>query len=147
MGSFSRFSMELAANWDWNLLLAPFASTILFGSLANAVGAYREICEKKGKPARKVKCSYFIHIGDGPGEDEAALERMVDYISMAGLRKTMSQGGKGQLPAVARVLQADRREAERSAQGGLRRQLDAVRLAPADHRQPEDGPGRSASTR
>ncbi len=99
MGSFSRFSMELAADWDWNLLLAPFAATILFGSLANAVGAYREICEKKGKPARKVKCSYFIHIGDGPGEDDVALDRMVNYISMAGLRKTMSQGGKGQLPA------------------------------------------------
>ena len=98
MGSFSRFSMELAARWDWNLLLAPFASTILFGSLGNAVDAYREICAGKGVPARKVKCSYFIHIGEGPKEAEAALERMVSYISMAGLRKTMSQGGRGQLP-------------------------------------------------
>jgi alkanesulfonate monooxygenase SsuD/methylene tetrahydromethanopterin reductase-like flavin-dependent oxidoreductase (luciferase family) len=33
MGSFSRFSMELAARWDWNLLLAPFAATVLFGSI------------------------------------------------------------------------------------------------------------------
>jgi len=96
--SFSTFSMKLAAKHDWNLLLAPFASTILFGNLANAVGAYREICDTKKAPHRKVKCSYFIHIGDKPEDDRAARTRMVDYISMAGLRKTMSQGGTGKLP-------------------------------------------------
>ena len=98
MGSFSRFSMELAAQWDWNLLLAPFAATILFGSLANAVAAYGEICAKAQRPARKIKCSYFIHIGEGENERQRALERMVGYITMAGLRKTMSQGGTGALP-------------------------------------------------
>jgi alkanesulfonate monooxygenase SsuD/methylene tetrahydromethanopterin reductase-like flavin-dependent oxidoreductase (luciferase family) len=98
MGSFSRFSMELAAKWDWNLMLAPFAATILFGSLANAVAAYREICAKAAKPAQKVKCSYFIHIGEGEEERQRALERMVDYVTMAGLRKTMSSGGSGALP-------------------------------------------------
>src|SRR5581483_8963041 len=77
---------------------APFAATILFGNLGNAVSAYREICEKAGKPVRKVKCSYFIHIGEGESERQQALERMVSYITMAGLRKTMSQGGTGALP-------------------------------------------------
>jgi alkanesulfonate monooxygenase SsuD/methylene tetrahydromethanopterin reductase-like flavin-dependent oxidoreductase (luciferase family) len=99
MGSFSRFSMELAAQWDWNLLLAPFAATILFGSLHKAVTAYREICAKAEKPAQKVKCSYFIHIGDGEAEKQRARERMVGYITMAGLRKTMSSGGQGPLPS------------------------------------------------
>ncbi|MGE0630079.1 MAG: LLM class flavin-dependent oxidoreductase [Hyphomicrobiaceae bacterium] len=99
MGSFSKFSMGLAADFDWNLLLAPFAATILFGSLGNAINAYRSICDEKGKPHRKVKCSYFIHIGEGPAAENDALERMVNYISMAGLRKTMSQGGRGELPA------------------------------------------------
>ncbi len=98
MASFSTFSMELAAEWDWNLLLAPFAATILFGDLGKAVAAYRNICARKGKPERKVKCSYFIHMGEGPAEENRALERMVNYITMAGLRKTMSQGGKGELP-------------------------------------------------
>jgi alkanesulfonate monooxygenase SsuD/methylene tetrahydromethanopterin reductase-like flavin-dependent oxidoreductase (luciferase family) len=98
MASFSTFSMELAAKLDWNLLLAPFASSILFGNLANAVQAYRDICEKKKAPKRKVKCSYFIHIGAGEAAARAARERMVNYISMAGLRKTMSQGGTGPLP-------------------------------------------------
>jgi alkanesulfonate monooxygenase SsuD/methylene tetrahydromethanopterin reductase-like flavin-dependent oxidoreductase (luciferase family) len=98
MGSFSRFSMELAAKWDWNLLLAPFAATILFGGLSNAATAYREICEKAEKSAQKIKCSYFIHIGEGEDERQRALERMVGYITMAGLRKTMTQGGAGGLP-------------------------------------------------
>ena len=98
MASFSTFSMELAARLDWNLLLAPFASSILFGNLANAVGTYKEICAKREAPVRKVKCSYFIHIGAGASQQRAARERMVDYISMAGLRKTMSQGGTGPLP-------------------------------------------------
>ena len=98
MASFSRFSMELAARFDWNLLLAPFASTILFGSLANAVSAYREICEAKAAPVRKVKSSYFIHIGGSSAQMQEGRERMVDYISMAGLRKQMSQGGAGPLP-------------------------------------------------
>ncbi len=98
MGSFSRFSMALAAKHDWNLLMAPFASTILFGSLGGAVQAYKEECEKAGKAPRKVKCSYFIHIGGGEKEQDIAQQRMIDYISMAGLRKTMSQGGLQQLP-------------------------------------------------
>ena len=98
MASFSKFSMGLAARYDWNLLLAPFASTILFGSLTNAVAAYREICEAARAPVRKVKSSYFIHIGGAPAQMREARERMVNYISMAGLRKKMSQGGTGPLP-------------------------------------------------
>jgi alkanesulfonate monooxygenase SsuD/methylene tetrahydromethanopterin reductase-like flavin-dependent oxidoreductase (luciferase family) len=98
MASFSKFSMELAARFDWNLLLAPFASTILFGSLGNAVAAYREICAARKAPVRKVKCSYFLHIGGAPAQMQEARERMVNYISMAGLRKKMSQGGTGPLP-------------------------------------------------
>ena len=98
MASFSTFSMQLAARYDWNLLLAPFASSILFGTLAKAVEAYREICAQQKAPVRKVKCSYFIHIGAGAAASQAARERLVDYLSMAGLRKTMSQGGTGPLP-------------------------------------------------
>ena len=98
MASFSQFSMTLATRFDWNLLLAPFASTILFGSLGNAVAAYREICEKNHAPMRKVKCSYFVHIGGSQTQMTQARERMVNYISMAGLRKKMSQGGTGPLP-------------------------------------------------
>src|SRR6185295_4317230 len=48
MGSFSRYSMALAARHDWNLMLAPFAASIVFGGLAPAIAAYREECAKAG---------------------------------------------------------------------------------------------------
>jgi alkanesulfonate monooxygenase SsuD/methylene tetrahydromethanopterin reductase-like flavin-dependent oxidoreductase (luciferase family) len=54
-------------------------------------------CEKA---AQKIKCSYFIHVGEGAQERQRAQERMVDYITMAGLRKTMNQGGQGLPPSM-----------------------------------------------
>jgi hypothetical protein len=44
------------------------------------------------------ECSYFVHIGEGEKKCQWALERMVGYITVVGLRKTMSLGGKGRLP-------------------------------------------------
>jgi len=98
MGSFSRFSMELAAEHDWNLLLAPFASSLIFGGLDKAVAAYREICDRRCVDPRRIKCSYFIHIGDSDRERDEARSRLVTYFTMAGMRKQTSQGGAGKLP-------------------------------------------------
>jgi len=92
MGSFSRFSMELAARLDWNLVLAPFAASMVFGGLEQAVSAYRDICAAAGKPARKVKCSYFVHIGDRPGDQEYGAQRLIDYFTLSGLRKKTTMG-------------------------------------------------------
>jgi hypothetical protein len=75
-----------------------FAATVLFGGLDNAVVAYRKNCQKVEKPVQKIKCSCFIDIGDGEDERQRALARMVGHITMAGLRRTMGQGGKGGLP-------------------------------------------------
>jgi len=104
MGSFSRFSMDIAADRDWNLLLAPFASSLIFGGLDKAVAAYREICAQKEKQARRIKCSYFIHIGESQAERDEARTRLVNYFSMAGMRKKTSQGGGGQLPPTMRYF-------------------------------------------
>ena len=98
MGSFSSFSMEIAADLDWNLLQAPFAATMVFGGLEQAVQAYRDICEKKEKEARKVKCSYFIHMGTSDADKDYALARLIDYFTLSGLRKKSTQGGAGPLP-------------------------------------------------
>lgn len=94
MGSFSRYSMELAARHDWNLMLAPFAASLVFGGLGEAVGAYREVCDAAERTPRGIKCSYFIHIGDGPGEQEAARARLVDYFTLSGLRSQKTMGTK-----------------------------------------------------
>lgn len=98
MGSFSSFSMEIAADLDWNLLQAPFAATMVFGGLEQAVQAYRDICEKKEKEARKVKCSYFIHMGETDSDKDYALARLIEYFTLSGLRKKSTQGGAGPLP-------------------------------------------------
>ena len=42
---FSRPSMELAARHDWNVIYAPFAAAMVYGSLADAVRVYRDTCE------------------------------------------------------------------------------------------------------
>jgi alkanesulfonate monooxygenase SsuD/methylene tetrahydromethanopterin reductase-like flavin-dependent oxidoreductase (luciferase family) len=98
MGSFSKFSMELAAEHDWNLLLAPFAASMIFGGLDRAVAAYREICDRRCVEPRRIKCSYFIHIGDSQRDRDEARGRLVNYFSMAGMRKKTSQGGGIALP-------------------------------------------------
>lgn len=98
MGSFSSFSMGLAADRDWNLMLAPFAASMIFGGLDKAVAAYREICDRKSVAPRRIKSSYFIHIGDSQAEMDEARARLVNYFSMAGMRKKTSQGGGGKLP-------------------------------------------------
>src|SRR5689334_23496143 len=43
---FSRSSMELAARNDWNIIFAPFAAAMVYGSLADGVAAFREECAK-----------------------------------------------------------------------------------------------------
>ena len=94
MGSFSRYSMELAAKHDWNLMLAPFAASLVFGGLGEAVASYREICDARGREPRGVKCSYFIHMGDTPADEQDGRERLIDYFTLSGLRSTKTMGTK-----------------------------------------------------
>src|SRR3989441_9907059 len=50
---FSRPSMELAARNDWNIIYAPFAAAMVYGSLGDAVRVYREEFERThNRPAR-----------------------------------------------------------------------------------------------
>jgi alkanesulfonate monooxygenase SsuD/methylene tetrahydromethanopterin reductase-like flavin-dependent oxidoreductase (luciferase family) len=81
---FSRPSMELAASHDWNIIYAPFAAAMVYGSLADAVRVYREECERKyGRAARRSMCSYFIHIADDAGEEAYGREALIRYFKDA----------------------------------------------------------------
>jgi alkanesulfonate monooxygenase SsuD/methylene tetrahydromethanopterin reductase-like flavin-dependent oxidoreductase (luciferase family) len=81
---FSRPSMELAAKHDWNIIYAPFAAAMVYGSLADAVRVYREECERKwNRPARRSMCSYFIHIADTPEEEAFGRESLIRYFKDA----------------------------------------------------------------
>ncbi|MBT3703601.1 MAG: LLM class flavin-dependent oxidoreductase [Alphaproteobacteria bacterium] len=76
---FSRPSMELAARNDWNIIFAPFAAAMVYGSLADAVSTYHEECEKHDNPQRRAMCSYFIHIADTPEEETYGRESLIRY--------------------------------------------------------------------
>lgn len=80
---FSRPSMELAAANDWNIIFAPFAAAMVYGSLASAVEAYRAECSKRGRAARRAMCSYFIHIAGSPEEEAFGRESLVRYFKDA----------------------------------------------------------------
>ena len=72
--------MELAARNDWNVIYAPFAAAMVYGSLADAVRIYREECaQKHGRAARRAMCSYFIHIADTPEEEAFGRKALISY--------------------------------------------------------------------
>ena len=83
VGCFSRPTMELAAKNDWNIIFAPFAAAMVYGSLADGARTYRETCEKLARAPRDVKCSYFIHIGDSDQEQAYGRERLIRYFNDA----------------------------------------------------------------
>lgn len=77
---FSRPSMELAARHDWNIIYAPFAAAMVYGSLADAVRIYNEHCQAAhGRPGRHSMCSYFIHICDTPQDEEFGRAALIRY--------------------------------------------------------------------
>jgi alkanesulfonate monooxygenase SsuD/methylene tetrahydromethanopterin reductase-like flavin-dependent oxidoreductase (luciferase family) len=80
---FSRSSMELAARNDWNIIFAPFAAAMVYGSLADGVAAFGEECTKHGRAPRRAMCSYFIHIADTKQEEDYGREALIRYFKDA----------------------------------------------------------------
>jgi alkanesulfonate monooxygenase SsuD/methylene tetrahydromethanopterin reductase-like flavin-dependent oxidoreductase (luciferase family) len=80
---FSRMSMELAAKNDWNIIFAPFAATMVYGSLAQGVDAYRQEAARFGNQPRRAMCSYFCHIADTKAEEDYGREALIRYFKDA----------------------------------------------------------------
>jgi alkanesulfonate monooxygenase SsuD/methylene tetrahydromethanopterin reductase-like flavin-dependent oxidoreductase (luciferase family) len=93
MACFSRASMEIAARRGMDIIFAPFAAAMTFGSMANAVKAYHDECAKFGTKPRKAMCSYFIHVGDGADEDYGR-ERQMAYFNNCVLPAFHQEPGK-----------------------------------------------------
>ncbi len=92
---FSRPSMELAAKHDWNVIYAPFAAAMVYGSLADAVRIYRETCEGTyRRPMRRALCSYFVHIASTPAEEQYGKEALVRYFQDALIAAFPSSSGE-----------------------------------------------------
>ena len=83
MACFSQSSMDLAAKHKTDIIFAPFAASMTFGGLAEAVAAYRATCAKAGARPGRAMCSYFIHIAETPAEDDYGRETMMRYFEHA----------------------------------------------------------------
>jgi alkanesulfonate monooxygenase SsuD/methylene tetrahydromethanopterin reductase-like flavin-dependent oxidoreductase (luciferase family) len=80
---FSKLSMELAARNDWNIIFAPFAAAMVYGSLADGVRAFHDEAARHKRPPRRAMCSYFIHIASTPEEERYGREALVRYFQDA----------------------------------------------------------------
>ncbi len=86
VASFSETSVNMAARRGLNIIYAPFAASMVFGSLEAAVDKYREACVAEGHKPGRAMCSYFIHIAETPEEDDVGRQAMMDYFKHCVLR-------------------------------------------------------------
>src|SRR5207245_10793881 len=77
---FSRPTVEMAAHSGFNALFAPFAATMMFGSLQEAEAQFKAVACEAGYPHSKVMCSYFFCLADSPAETHRAQERLLYYL-------------------------------------------------------------------
>ena len=77
---FSEPTMRVAADMGLNIIFAPFAAAMMFGSLREAAERFRALASAAGNPPAKVKCSYFVVLADTPEEQRAARERLLFYL-------------------------------------------------------------------
>jgi alkanesulfonate monooxygenase SsuD/methylene tetrahydromethanopterin reductase-like flavin-dependent oxidoreductase (luciferase family) len=79
IASFSKPSIELAARFGLNLVVAAGQASAMHGSLAMTADVYRDACAAVGRPPGRLITSYFIHFADTPAQDRAARERQLRY--------------------------------------------------------------------
>src|SRR5581483_5155631 len=78
---FSEPTMRMAAENGFNIIFAPFAASMVFGSLANAVSRFKELAAEAGFPNSTAMCSYFTCVADTAEEKQAAQERLLYYLT------------------------------------------------------------------
>ncbi len=79
VASFSRPSLEKAAKIGENVIFAPFAASMVFGNVQNAVAEFKSISEANGFKGKKTMCSYFINVTENAEETEKTKQRMLKY--------------------------------------------------------------------
>ena len=77
---FSEPTMRMAAENGFNIIFAPFAAAMMFGSLAEAVGRFKELAKNAGYPDSKAMCSYFTCLADTDADVQRARERLLFYL-------------------------------------------------------------------
>ena len=77
---FSEPTMRVAAELGFNIIFAPFAAAMMFGSLQAAVERFKAYAREAGHPDVTAMCSYFTVLADTPEEQRAARERLLFYL-------------------------------------------------------------------
>jgi alkanesulfonate monooxygenase SsuD/methylene tetrahydromethanopterin reductase-like flavin-dependent oxidoreductase (luciferase family) len=79
VAAFSAPSVEKAAVMGENVIFAPFAANMVFGSLDEAVGNFRNLSEKHGFKGKGARCSYFLNVTFSEEETDKTKQRMLKY--------------------------------------------------------------------
>ncbi|MGH8069408.1 MAG: LLM class flavin-dependent oxidoreductase, partial [Candidatus Entotheonellia bacterium] len=76
---FSKPTMEMAATNGFNIIFAPFAAAMMFGSIQEATVRFKALAAISGHSASQVMCSYFVHVCRNPSEVQTAKETLIRY--------------------------------------------------------------------
>ena len=76
---FSEPTIRFAARSGFNVIFAPFAATMVFGSLKNAVAEFKKESEAAGHSGRQAMCSYFVNVTDNDADTLATKNRLLKY--------------------------------------------------------------------
>ncbi|MDH3598719.1 MAG: LLM class flavin-dependent oxidoreductase [Candidatus Tectomicrobia bacterium] len=77
---FSRPTVEMAARGGFNAIFAPFAATMMFGSVQEATSQFQAMAQEAGHQHSRVMCSYFFSLADNDAETLQAKERLLHYL-------------------------------------------------------------------
>jgi alkanesulfonate monooxygenase SsuD/methylene tetrahydromethanopterin reductase-like flavin-dependent oxidoreductase (luciferase family) len=80
VAAFSRPTVEMAARHGFNVIFAPFAAAMMFGSLAEAAAEFRRLATAAGHPDSQVMCSYFFGLADDAAAEQRFKERVLFYL-------------------------------------------------------------------
>ena len=77
---FSRPTVEMAVRGGFNAIFAPFAATMMFGSVEEATSQFQAMAKEAGHLHSRVMCSYFFSLADSDREALRAKERLLHYL-------------------------------------------------------------------
>lgn len=81
VAAFSEPTIHKAAQMGENVIFAPFAANMVFGTMENAINTFNSISRENGFTGKKASCSYFINVVETPEEAEATKQRMLKYFT------------------------------------------------------------------
>ena len=64
-----------------NVIFAPFAANMVFGTMQNAIDAFNDLSNQHGFSGKKASVSYFINVTESKEEAERTKQRMLKYFT------------------------------------------------------------------